>query len=157
MVKVGTDANPADLMTKHLRAEVANKHIEALRFDTATGRAARAPVLLACSRSEENDRWMRRDDAEVVERRRSKQRFAIFTPMKVAQGPKSAAAVGKWRITIGELANGQEFLHIDNWKTAANPHELLGQPWTGITFFTESLATPRIFAPAQLPMTREFA
>ena len=47
LVKVGTDANPADLMTKHLRAEVANQHLEALRFYTATGRAASAPALLA--------------------------------------------------------------------------------------------------------------
>ena len=72
--------------------------------------------------------------------------------MNVAKGPKSAAAVGKWRITIGELANGQEFFHFDNWKTAANPHELLSQAWTGTTLFTKSFATLRIFTPAQLPI-----
>ena len=94
-------------MTKHLRAEVANKHLEALRFYTATGRAASAPTLLACNRSKDGDSWMRRDDAEVVERRHSKPRFALFMRMKVAKGHKTAAAVGRWRVTIGELANGQ--------------------------------------------------
>ena len=51
MVKVGTDANPADLMTKHLRAEVANAHLDTLRFYVSTGRAASAPALLACSQN----------------------------------------------------------------------------------------------------------
>ena len=140
-------------MTKHIRAEVASHHLETLRYYVSTGRTASAPALLACSRSDEGgDRWRNKRDSEVIERRHSKPRYALFTQMMVAKGPKSAAAVGKWRITIGELANGQGFFRIDNWKTAANPHELLGQPWTGITFFTESLATPRIFAPAQLPI-----
>ena len=98
---------------------------------------------------------MEGDDAEVIERRHCKPRVALFTRMKVAKGVKNATAVGRWRVTIGELANGQDFVKIDDWKAAAEPHQLLGQPWTGITFFTESLATPRIFAPAQLPMTRE--
>ena len=156
MVKVRNDAKPADLMTKHFRAEVASQHLEALRFYIAPGRAASAPALLACSHDEGDDRWMRRDGAEVIERRHHKPRFALFTPMKVAKGPKSATAVGRWRVTIGELADGQEFVKIDDWKAAAEPHQLVGQPWAGIIFFTQSLATPRIFAPAQLPMTREF-
>ena len=100
---------------------------------------------------------MEGDDAEVIERRHCKPRFALFTPMKVARGPKSATAVGRWRVTIGELANGQDFVKIYDWKAAAEPHQLLGQLWTGISFFTETLATPRIFARAQLPMTCEFA
>ena len=49
VVKVGADANPADLMTKHLRAEVANAHLETLRFYVSAGRAASAPALLACN------------------------------------------------------------------------------------------------------------
>ena len=48
VVKVGTDANPADLMTKHLHAEVANAHLETLRFYVSAGRDASAPALLAC-------------------------------------------------------------------------------------------------------------
>ena len=163
LVKVGTDPNPADLMTKHLRAEVASQHLETLRYFVSTGRAASAPAFLACSNSDEgDDRWRNRVDAEVIERQHSKPRYALFTTMKVAKGPKSAAAVGKWRITIGELANGQGFFRIGNWKTAAKPHELLPQPWTGTTYFTKSLAVPRLFVPAQLPasqlpITRESA
>ena len=49
VVKVGTDANPADLMTKHLCAEVANTHLETLRLYVSAGRAASAPALLACN------------------------------------------------------------------------------------------------------------
>ena len=55
VVKVGTNANPADLMTKHLRAEVANAHLDTLRFYVSTGRAASAPDLLACSQSGVDD------------------------------------------------------------------------------------------------------
>ena len=158
MVKVCTDANPVGLMTKHLRAEVASQHLETLRCHVSRGRAASAPALLACSRSDEgDDRWRNRVDAEVIERRHSKPRYALFTPMKVAKGPKSAAAVGKWRITIGELANGQELFRIETWKTAVNPHELLAAPWTGTTYFTKSLAVPRFFAPAQVRTSHRFA
>ena len=51
MVKVGTDANQANLMTKHLRAEVAIAHLDTLRFYVSMGRAASAAALLACSQS----------------------------------------------------------------------------------------------------------
>ena len=87
----------------------------------------------------------------MLERQHRKPRFALFTPMKVARGPKTTAAVGQWRVTVGELANGQEFFNVDNWKAAAEPHELMGQPWTGITYFVESLSAPQLFTPAQLP------
>ena len=177
VVKVGTDANPADLMTKHLRAEIASRHLEALHYYVSTGRAASAPSLLRCSssrdesppetilpvqregidkwrnRAEGIDKWRNRADAEIVEREHHKPRFALFTPMKVAKGPKSAADVGKWRITIGELANGQSFFLVDEWKKAANPHELLSQPWTGATLFARSLASPGMFT----PLTRQGA
>ena len=155
VVKVGTDDNPADLMTKHLRAEIASRHLEALRYYVSTGRAASAPSLLRCSSSSDEgiDKWRNRADAEIVEREHHKPRFALFTPMKVAKGPKSAADVGRWRITIGELANGQSFFLVDEWKKAANPHELLSQPWTGTTFFARSLASPGMFS----PLTRQGA
>ena len=75
-------------MTKHLRADVASQHLEARRFYVSAGRAASAPALRACSRSDErDDRWGKRDDAELIERRHSKPRFAVFTQMKVAKGP----------------------------------------------------------------------
>ena len=79
---------------------------------------------------------------------------ALFTPMKIARGSKTAVAVGRCRVTIGELANGQKFIAVDEWKITDNQHELLAQPWAGTTYFTESLAVPRIFASAQLPQGR---
>ena len=89
--------------------------------------------------------------ADMFERQHRKPRFALFTPMKASRGPNTAAAVCQWRVTVGELANGQEFLRIANWKAAAEPHEMMGQPWAGISYFVESLAAPRLFTPTQLP------
>ena len=60
VVKAGTDANPADLMTKHLRPEVAGAHLEVLGYRTSTGRAANAQKLMACS-------W---GDSKMIRRRR---------------------------------------------------------------------------------------
>ena len=150
MVKVGTNANPADLMTKHLRAEVANAHLDMLRFYISAGRAASAPALLACSQSGEDDRWRPRGRADVLERQHRKPRFALFTPMKAARGRKTAAAVGQWRVTVGELADGQEFFRVGNRKATAEPHELMGQPWAGSTYFVESLSAPQLFTPTPI-------
>ena len=72
--------------------------------------------------------------------------------MAVARGPKTVAAVCQWRVTVGELANGQEFFRVDNWKATAEPHEMMGQPWTGTTYFVESLSAPQLFTPAQFPV-----
>ena len=60
VVKVGTDANSADLMTKHLRPEVAGAHFKMLGYRASTGRPANAPMLMACS-------W---GDSKMVRRRR---------------------------------------------------------------------------------------
>ena len=106
VVKVGAGANQADLTTKHQRARVANAHLETLRFYVSAGRAAGAPAILACNRSEGDDRWMPRGRADMFERQHRKPRFALFTPMKVSKGLKITAAVGQWRVTVGELANG---------------------------------------------------
>ena len=44
--------------------------------------------------------------------------------------------MGRRRETIGELANVEDVVMIDDWKAAAEPHQLLSQPCTGIAFFT---------------------
>ena len=66
----------------------------------------------------------------------------MFTPMKVAKGQKNVAAVGDLRVTIGELADGQRFCRIEAWKTMAEHHARLSQPWTGNTYFVNALDTP---------------
>ena len=126
VVKVGTDANPADLMRKHLRTEVANAHLETLRFYVSAGRAASSPALLACNQGGGDDRWTQRGRADVLETQQRKPRFALLTEMKVAKGRKTETAVGQWRVTVAELANCQEFLRVDNGKVAAEPHEMIG-------------------------------
>ena len=60
VVKVGTDANPADFMTQHLRPKVAGAHLEMLGYRASKGRAANAPMLMACS-------W---GDCKMIRRRR---------------------------------------------------------------------------------------
>ena len=62
--------------------------------------------------------------------------------MKVAKGPRNAAAVGELRVTIGESAFGQSFCRIDEWKTMAELRKRLSQPWTGDTCFGNILRTP---------------
>ena len=86
-----------------------------------------------------------RGRADVIEMHHRKPRFAMFTPMKVAKGPKNASAVGDLRVTIGELANGQSCC-IDEWKAMAEPHERLSQPWTGNTYFASALNVPTVFS-----------
>ena len=80
---------------------------------------------------------MRRENEEVVERQHNKQRFELFTPMKVAGGPRNATTVGSVRVTVGEYADKRKLLKMDRWKTEVEPHQRMEQPWTGTTFFLE--------------------
>ena len=43
VAKVGTDSNPADPMTKFLKAETVEKDVEALKFARATGTCGHGP------------------------------------------------------------------------------------------------------------------
>ena len=61
--------------------------------------------------------------------------MSLFTPMKVAGGPRNATSVGSMRVTIGKYADNQTFCMVDKWKVAAEPHQQMEQPWTGTTFF----------------------
>ena len=45
-MKVGTDTNPVDLMTKHLKAEVIERHLEKLAYKTTTGRVSSVPKIM---------------------------------------------------------------------------------------------------------------
>ena len=46
VVKVGADSNPADLLTKHLKAEAASGHLERCDYEPRTGRASSALRLM---------------------------------------------------------------------------------------------------------------
>ena len=48
VAKVGTDANPADVMTKHPTVDRVNTYSEWMCYNATAGRAARAPGLQSC-------------------------------------------------------------------------------------------------------------
>ena len=52
VVKVDTDDNRADLMTKHLKAETVQFHLEGLAYRTALGRAKSALGIGQCAVSD---------------------------------------------------------------------------------------------------------
>ena len=153
VVKVRTDANPADLMTKHLKQETVQAHLERLSYRAAQGRAASAPGLMSCMRHIDGcvgraratdpinnaDMWEREEGSNgqpaTVRRLHRKPRHTLFTPMKVAGGPKNAATVGNIRVTVGYFKDGQSFCKVDKWKISKEPHERITKPWTGMTMF----------------------
>ena len=137
VVKVGTDANPADVLTKHLKADAVAGHLDRLGYEPRGGRSSTAPDLLGISlQQSQADGWETRTtgDHEIVRQHR-KPRISLFTQMKVAGGPRNATSVGSMRVTIGKYADNQTFCMVDKWKVAAEPHQQMEQPWTGTTFF----------------------
>ena len=49
VARVGTDSNPADMLTKHLKAETVNAHLQRLGFEQQYGRDMSAPWLMAAT------------------------------------------------------------------------------------------------------------
>ena len=49
VAKVGTDSNPADMLTKHLKAETVSAHLQRLGFEQQSGRDMSAPWLMAAT------------------------------------------------------------------------------------------------------------
>ena len=134
IVKVGTDSNPADLMTKHLKPELVDRHLQILKFKRADGRAATAPQIMSIENSKGADYWGIKD-AELFVRVHRKPRSCLFTPMRVAGGPSNAASVGACRVTVGRYGDGTSFRRVDDWKVASIPHQPMRREWTGTTTF----------------------
>ncbi len=134
MKQVGTDENMADLLTKSLKPETMLRHMEALGIEVEAGRAATALKIQAVER---RDSWARKG-REVWQRQHDKPRTSLFTPMKVAGGPRNGGDIGGWRITAGRCTDGKKFVFKDEWKILENPHQLLRKPWTGTTTFVHS-------------------
>ena len=62
-------------------------------------------------------------------------RRALFTPYKVAKGPKRDEMVGAIRVTVGNYVDGEEFVRVEGWNELREPHELLEKMWIGVTMF----------------------
>ena len=129
--KVSTHDNPADLLTKFLKAETMEKHIEAMRCRVNN---TRAETALKINEMTVYDEW--KEKGETWLRTHAKPRKTMFTPLKVPGGPSTSHDVGAWRVTIGKYDDGENFKIIDNWITSKTPHKNLGRFWTGTTSFT---------------------
>ena len=68
-------------------------------------------------------------------RRHAKPRAALFTPMKVAGGPRNGLSVGEVRMTMGQYVGGGTFKRADLWKDLEDAHSLRPESWTGYTRF----------------------
>ena len=146
VVKVGTAENPADVLTKNLSAEVMNKHMKAMHCRTEAGRADKAPQLNEMKNKDDYweavpGRWCPEGGGEECPegsgwaRRHAKPRMALFTPMKVAGGPRNGVSVGEIRVTLGHYADGGAFRRADLWKNLEDAHDLRPKPWTGRNIF----------------------
>ena len=107
VVKVGADSNPADLLTKHLKAEAASGHLERCDYEPRTGRASSALRLMEVQEAQP-DRVEAVACTEQLLRQNRKPRFIFFTPMKVAGGPRNAANVGSAGVSVGSYAGRRQ-------------------------------------------------
>ena len=139
VIKVGTDANPADLLTKFLKAETVEAHLENLHYSARQGRADTAPDIMVVAEPR-RDRWEQTGNMSF-QRIHNKPRTCLFTPMRVAGGPINAAAVGDTRVTTGTFGDGRTFTYVDSWKNSNHPHRALRREWTGQTRFMQDDTT----------------
>ena len=129
--KVGTKENPADMLTKGLKREPLNEHVKNVGGYTTSVKAKSA---LSLGTVQHSDSWEAKDGRLFV-RRHNKWRECLFTPMKVAGGPKAAEELQGYRCTIGRFRSGQSFKIVDNWKTPKAPHQRLQEAWSAHTIF----------------------
>ena len=117
VVKVGAVSNPADLLTKHLKAEAASGHLERCDYEPRTGRASSALRLMEVQEAQP-DRVEAVACTEQLLRQNRKPRFIFFTPMKLAGGPSNAGNVGFARVTVSSHFDRRQFCKADAWNTA---------------------------------------
>ena len=132
--KVSGQDNPADLMTKHLAADVMLKHSWTLCLEFLDGRAELAPTLSGDSRGNRpSDDWSHA--GLYVVRRHDRLRRELFTPSTV-DGHPPIKMLTSTRITEGSFVDsGGPFCVVDNWKDLKDAHRNLGKAWVGTTRF----------------------
>ena len=82
------------------------------------------------------DAWPCRGDKGIWRREHRKSRTALFTPLRVAQGPARDTQLLKIRVTRGvRVDNGQTFSVSDDWTQSSNAHSMLPFVWIGSTIF----------------------
>ena len=158
--KVHTEANHADLMTKHLRKEDRERHMKGMNIRVEAGRSSASLSIEAVSRGADEwlvkgrvvgeevkfDNFSAKVDEDLAEkivqemkqecswvRLHNRIRRALFTPMKIARGPSRVNEVGSVRVSLLQMTSGEITLYVDRWKTEQFPHRRVGTctGWTG--------------------------
>ena len=95
VTKVGTNENPADLLTKCLKAETVEKHLKHMHLEVTNVRAKSALKIQSLNTIE--DEWNL--DAREWTRIHRTNRDCLCTPMEISGGPTNHKEVGDFRIT----------------------------------------------------------
>ena len=119
------------MLTKGLKREPLNEHVKNVGGYTTSVKARSA---LSLGTVQHSDSWDT-EDGRLFVRRHDKMRECLFTPMKVAGGPKAAEELQGYRCTIGRYKSGQIFKIVDDWKLSKTPHQRLQEAWSGHTIF----------------------
>ena len=85
------------MLTKGLKRELLDEDVSFVGGYVCGSRDKSALTLNAVGQS---DKWELRNDAVLV-RAHAKPRECLFTPMKVAGGPKDGNKIGRARVTFG--------------------------------------------------------
>ena len=142
LIKVDGTANCADLLTKHLAANVQERHIEMMKLEFRAGRASIAAQLHAVSRAKAQgefkesggaDRWAERGENGLWVRVHNVPRACLFTPKSVPNGPGRKSRLAVTRETIGISELGDKFAMTDDWTSTSK--RALTRRWTGVTVF----------------------
>ena len=149
LLKVPGPDNSADLMTKHLAVETIKRHTARMHLEFRDGRAKKAVELQAVDYAKEGmlalrdryterqggDSWLSRGANQRWVRQHGAPRRSLFTPCRVARGPRHADALSGRRCTEGIDWSGKRFKIVDDWRAPGRAHLVLAQPWTGVTTF----------------------
>ena len=146
LVKVHGPENSADLMTKHLGAEMIRKLITRMSLSFRTGRAEKAAQLQSVKERaivmkdqyqdrKGVDKWISRGANRKWIRKHCTPRLSMFTPCRTARGPAHPDKLKGQRITEGINQDGSRFLEVDDWRDWRRAHKVRKQPWTGTTTF----------------------
>ena len=143
LIKVDGSLNCADLLTKHLVANVQQRHVEMMQLEFREGRAQMAAQLHSLERLQPQgefleggscDRWAERGEQGIWVRQHRTPRTSLFGPRKVSHGPGRKTRLDSVRETIGIDESGRKFVVKDHWMDSREP-PVLSRRWTGMTIF----------------------
>ena len=148
LVKILSEINTADLMTKHLVGPVMLKHINNLNSDIRAERSGQAFKLHSVSTvtpTQDHDQpsspnlpggdyWAERGENGLWVRAHVKPRSSMFYPEEAPRGPGRKTRLKQMRKVHGTYVSGLSFKKESDW-TRDNIDDELNENWTGRTIF----------------------